>query len=367
MIVRLRDAYRPLLSDDLTPAQRSQALAAVQEPAPQDGDPARGMHLQIKKFRTMVERMEDHLREMRAVERKIENQERSSQPDAKVLGAARAHEGARVQVDGARRSPQEAHRQDPPALRRVRGGQRQLLSGNLRLVVSIAKKYRNRGLSFLDLIQEGNTGLMKAVKYSTARGYKFSTYATWWIRRAITRSIADHDPHPGAHDRNHGQVAQRRKRLVQAKGVSRPWRKWPGHRDLGGRGQRVMKISKHRSPSIAARSASDDSYFGDFIEDESAESPLQAAGQEMLKERIDDALDADLPRAQRSSSCVTASATGTLYPRRGRPHLPRDPRARAPDQAKAVRKLRHPVRARQLASFLDGVQISDEEGDPRDL
>ena len=159
---------------------------------------------------------------------------------------------------------------------------RDLSGGNLRLVVSIAKKYRNRGLSFLDIIQEGNTGLMRAVdKYEYRRGYKFSTYATWWIRQAITRAIADHARTiriPVHMIETMSKLRTASKELLQDLGRE------PTIEEIAIKAEmtiaetrRVMKISKHPISLDRPIGESEDSYFGDFIEDESVDSPVQSA------------------------------------------------------------------------------------------
>jgi RNA polymerase primary sigma factor len=366
LIGQIREEYRPLLDPKLTKQERSDQLERVQVLRRKLVILIEECHLQVKKVRPYIDAMEEQYREMRAIERKLaalKSNKKANGPTRELSERLKELELACMEP-----APRLKRRVDQVRLHfaEYEDAKRKLSSGNLRLVVSIAKKYRNRGLSFLDLIQEGNTGLMKAVeKYEYRRGYKFSTYATWWIRQAITRSIADQARTiriPVHMIETMSKLRNVTKKLVQQKGREPSVEEVAEATGISvDEAKRVMKISKHPISLDRPIGESDDSYFGDFIEDESAESPLQAAGHEMLKERIDEVLSTLTFREREIVKLRYGIGDGYTYTLEEVGRIFRVTRERVRQiEAKAVRKLRHPVRARQLASFLDGVTIPDD-------
>ena len=237
---------------------------------------------------------------------------------------------------------------------------RDLSGGNLRLVVSIAKKYRNRGLSFLDIIQEGNTGLMRAVdKYEYKRGYKFSTYATWWIRQAITRAIADHARTiriPVHMIETMSKLRTIAKNLLQALGREPTIEEIAEEADMPvAEARRVMKISRHPISLDRPVGESEDSYFGDFIEDDGADNPSESATAEMLQSRIEQVLKTLTYREREIIKLRYGIGDGYTYTLEEVGRIFKVTRERVRQvEAKAIRKLQHPVRSRKLAGFLDG-------------
>jgi len=320
------------------------------------------LNLQVKVVRDIYSEICKHYNEMVSTREKIEElKARENAPKERItllerlysqqmLEALETEEelAERISTTDKRRKEYEKAKQD-------------LARGNLRLVVSIAKKYRNRGLNFLDLIQEGNMGLMKAVeKYEYRRGYKFSTYATWWIRQAITRAIADqariiripvHVLEQVTRIKNAEKEFEQRvgriptvEELAEEVGV-------PANEI-----ERTLKMAKHPASLDRPIGDGDDSVFGDFVEDETAESPVISATQQMLRDNLQQALNTLTFREREIIKLRYGLDSGYTYTLEEVGRIFKVTRERVRQiEAKAVRKLQHPIRSRLLEGFLEDI------------
>jgi len=311
----------------------------------------------------LLRRLGRSRRDLLAVRRKTGLSEDTLHQIKKVFQTARSRI-RQLETDEARTSSEEikeAVRHLDLAEEKVKRGKAELVEANLRLVVSIAKKYTNRGLQFLDLIQEGNIGLMKAVdKFEYKRGYKFSTYATWWIRQAITRAIADQARTiriPVHMIETINKLIRTSRHLVQKLGREPTPEEIAERMDLPlDKVRKILKIAREPISLETPIGEEEDSHLGDFIEDKKAISPLEAAIRYDLQRQINSSLETLTPREEkvlRKRFGIGESTDHTLEEVGQDFEVTRE-RIRQ-IEAKALRKLRHPSRSKKLRSFVESL------------
>ena len=320
----------------------------------------RKMGVASEELNALFKKAKQGRREMRAVEKKVNLSEEQILEIEKIYRNARkrvreVEEAALVSADELK----DSIRQLSQAEQKMKLAKSELVEANLRLVVSIAKKYTNRGLQFLDLIQEGNIGLMKAVdKFEYRRGYKFSTYATWWIRQAITRSIADQARTiriPVHMIETINKIVRTSRQMLHEIGRE------PTPEELSEKlamplekVRKVLKIAKEPISLETPIGDEEDSHLGDFIEDKNAVLPIEAAIQSNLRETTTRVLSSLTPREERVLRMRFGIGMNTDHTLEevGQQFSVTRERIRQ-IEAKALRKLKHPSRSRKLRSFLD--------------